>query len=46
MRNIENSYLFTDRSVLSQNSCPWILNRHQPTAKIGHLGISGLMLIV
>jgi hypothetical protein len=41
MRDIEDSYFFTDRGVFSQNSCPWILDRHQPAAKIGHLGISG-----
>jgi hypothetical protein len=41
MRNIENSYFFTDRTMFSQHSGPWILDGHQPTAKISHLGISG-----
>jgi hypothetical protein len=37
VRYIEKAYPFTDRGMLGQNTSPWILNRHHPATKIGHL---------
>jgi hypothetical protein len=37
MGYIKEANPVANRSMLGQNSSPWILDRHHPATKIGHL---------
>jgi hypothetical protein len=46
VRDIEEPNAFADSGMFSENSGTWIFNRHEPSAKIGHLRLEVYMLLM